>query len=397
MLKDKKIVLGVTGSIAAYKSVQLVRALKKLGADVHVIMTNNANEFVAPLTLKTLSENYVRCDMFNDPGSEIAHINLQDEADIFVVAPATANIIGKFASGIADDFLSTFFLAVKAPVLIAPAMNCNMYLHPIVQDNISKLASHGVSFVGPESGELACKKDAIGRMSEIDDILESIQDTLTKKTLEGKRVLVTAGPTVEAVDPVRFISNRSSGKMGYAIAKMAKRRGASVTLISGPVTIKPPPDVSVINVKSAAEMHDAVKDNYTNCDILVMAAACADFTVENYSNEKIKKGNKSDVTLKLTRTVDILKDITQEKGDKVVIGFAAESENITENALVKLREKNLNFIVANDIKNPDAGFEVDTNVASIIDTNETVIHYDIMTKDDLAEEIMDKIASLLTI
>jgi phosphopantothenoylcysteine decarboxylase/phosphopantothenate--cysteine ligase len=388
-LKNKKIVLGVTGAVF------LLRKLKKQGADVHMILTHNAEKFAAPLTFKTLSENSVLTGMFDDPNLNIPHINLEENADILVIAPATANIIGKFASGIADDFLSTFFLAVKAPALIAPSMNCNMYNNKVVQENIARLKGFGYHFIGPETGELACRKEDIGRLSDIDDIVEKITDILTDKALTGKKVLVTAGPTVEEIDPVRFISNRSTGKMGYAIAKAAKRTGADVTLISGHVNLNPPQGVDTVSVKSADEMYNAVKSLFEKSDILIMAAACADFTVEGYSDKKIKKEGKENIVLNLKRTKDILSEVSKKREDKIVVGFAAESENITENTLKKLRDKGLDFIVANDITSPDAGFGSDTNVATIIDSNEEVVHYDIMTKDELAEEIIHKIVRML--
>jgi phosphopantothenoylcysteine decarboxylase/phosphopantothenate--cysteine ligase len=397
MLKGKKIVLGVTGSIAAYKAVFLLRELVKRGADVHVIVTDNAKEFIAPLTFKVLSGNTVFNDMFDITGTDISHINLQEDTDILVVAPATANIIGKFASGVADDFLSTFFLAVNSPALIAPSMNCNMYNNKIVQDNINKLKRFGYHFIGPESGELACKKEDIGRLCDIKDIVEKVDEILTEKKLAGKNLFVTAGPTVEKIDPVRFISNRSTGKMGYAIAKAAKRYGANVTLISGPVNLKPPQGIDIINVKSADDMYNAVSSHFAKNDIFVMAAACADFSVESYSEEKIKKEEKSGVTINLNKTVDILQEVSKDKDDKVVVGFAAESENLQENALKKLRGKKLNFIVANDITDPRAGFGTDTNVVTIIDSHENVVNYDVMTKDELAEEIIGKVAGLFDI
>ncbi len=395
MLNGKKIVLGVTGSIAAYKSVLLLREFIKAGADVHVIMTRSAKEFVTPLTFKTLTGHHVLDDMFADNSTDISHIKLEDDADIFVVAPATSNVIGKFASGVADDFISTFYLATTAPLLIAPAMNCNMYRHSAVQENIARLKERGVVFVGPASGELACKKEDIGRLSNVGDIFEAVCDILTKKTLTGKKVLVTAGPTVEDIDPVRFISNRSSGKMGFSVAKIAKRSGAEVTLVSGPVELKPPKGVNTVNVRSAEGMFGAVTEHYQKCDILIMAAACADFTAEIYSAQKIKKKGAQNATIALKRTVDILSEVTKEKGDRIVVGFAAESENLTDNALKKLRDKNLDFIVANNITDARAGFGGDTNVVTIIDNNNRLVHHDIMTKDELAEEIIRKIGQML--
>jgi phosphopantothenoylcysteine decarboxylase/phosphopantothenate--cysteine ligase len=396
VIKDKKIVLGVTGSIAAYKAIFLLRELKKLQADVHVILSKNALEFVAPLTLSALSGNPVHVDMFDEEETSISHINLTEDADLFVIAPATANIIGKIASGIADDFLSTFAMAVGSEMLIAPSMNSNMYNNRIVQNNIEKLKACGYHFIGPDTGELACRKDDIGRLSDIGDIVEKITDLLTEKTLSGKRVLVSAGPTVEEIDPVRFISNRSTGKMGYAIAKVAKRHGAEVTLVSGPVNLKPPHGVKVVDVKSAHDMHKAVMINFDDTDILIMAAACADFTVENFSKQKIKKSEKAEITIKLKKTADILMEVSKVNDGKVVVGFAAESENIKENAVKKLRDKKLSFIVANDITRTDAGFGADTNAATIIDTNEEAVHFDIMSKDELAEEIIGKVVNILS-
>ncbi len=284
---------------------------------------------------------------------------------------------------------------MKAPALIAPSMNCNMYNNLVVQDNIDKLTSRGCHFVGPQTGELACKRDDIGRLSSIDDIVEAISDILTAKALTGKNVLVTAGPTIEEIDPVRFISNHSSGKMGYAIARSAKRYGANVTLVSGPVAINPPQGVTTAYAKTADEMYSSVKSLLPDNDVLIMAAACADFTVEAYSKEKIKKGGKLNITVNLKKTVDILKEVSKDKDGKIIIGFAAESGNLTENALKKLREKRLDFIVANDITDPRAGFGIDTNVVTIIGSHEDVVHYDVMTKDALAEKIIQKVVKLL--
>ncbi|MBE9504465.1 MAG: bifunctional phosphopantothenoylcysteine decarboxylase/phosphopantothenate--cysteine ligase CoaBC, partial [Proteobacteria bacterium] len=344
-LEGKKILLGVTGGIAAYKSAELLRLLIKEGAEVRVIMTSNAAKFVVPLTFRTLSGHDVVTDVFTaDSSSGIDHIEHTDWADIFIIAPATANMIGKLASGIGDDALSTLALAFDKPFLIAPAMNSKMYKNSVVQGNISRLKTHGFNFVGPASGELACGYEDIGRMSEPAVILEEIISLSYEKDLKDKKILITAGPTMEDVDPVRFISNRSSGKMGYAIAREAARRGAEVTLISGPVSLERPEGLTCINVRSAEEMHKAVMAEVDGSHALIMAAAVADFKPAKLSKEKIKKGDASTMTLELSKAPDILAELGKGKKARLMVGFAAESENVLENTAKKLKEKKLDLI-----------------------------------------------------
>ena len=394
MLKDKTVVLGITGGIAAYKAAELTRLLIKAGADVHVIMTKGAAEFITPLTLQTLSKNPVHTDLFSlTQEAEVGHISLADRADIFVIAPATANLIGKISHGIADDLLSTTTMATKAPVLLAPAMNCNMYENPIVQENMSKLRGHGYHFIDSETGELACGYEGKGRMAEPSDILEEIETILSPKDLKSERVLITAGPTFEAIDPVRFIGNRSSGKMGYALAKSALRRGAQVTLISGPSSHKPPRGSRFIGIESAEEMKRVVTANLKDATIVIMSAAVADYKPAKAASEKIKKG-KGGLSLELERTPDILSEVGKRKGKRLVIGFAAETENLVANATNKLKEKNLDLIVANNVKEPGAGFGVDTNIVTIIDRNGTIEELPQMTKEEVAGFVLDRISPL---
>jgi phosphopantothenoylcysteine decarboxylase/phosphopantothenate--cysteine ligase len=394
VIKDKTIVLGVTGGIAAYKAAELTRLLIKSGCNVHVIMTKAATEFVTPLTFQTLSRNPVHTDLFSlIQEAEVGHISMADRADLFVIAPATANVIGKIANGIADDLLTTTVMATKAPVLLAPAMNCNMYENPIVQGNIEKLKGLGYHFIEPETGELACGYEGKGRMAEPADILEEMETILSPKDLKGERILITAGPTFEAIDPVRFIGNRSSGKMGYALAKMALRRGAEVTLISGPSSLKPLRGVRFISVESAEEMGKAVMANLKDATTVVMAAAVADYTPVKVASSKMKKG-KEPLSLELEKTLDILSEIGKKKGKRLLIGFAAETENLVANAKKKLKEKNLDLIVANNVKEPGAGFGVDTNIVTIIDKKGNIEELPKMPKEDVAWRVLDRVAAL---
>jgi len=394
MLKDRKIVLGVTGGIAAYKAAELVRELARAGAEVHVVMTKSAQAFITPLTFQTLSSNPVATELFSLlDESEIGHISLADRAEILVIAPATANIIGKIASGIADDMLTTIVMATKAPVLIAPAMNVHMWENPVCQENIEKLRARGYQFVDPESGELACGYEGKGRLAEIPTIMEEIRVILSPKDLAQEKILITAGPTEEPIDPVRFITNRSSGKMGFALAHAARRRGAEVTLIGGPTALPAPQKVSYIRIRSAAEMREAVLNNLNRASILLMAAAVSDYRPKKMAPEKIKK-SKSETVLELERNPDILAEAGQHKGQCIVVGFAAETENLLQNARQKLREKNLDLIVANDINLPGAGFEVDTNIVKLIDPSGNVEELPLMTKEELADRILDRIAQL---
>ena len=393
-IRDKNIVLGITGGIAAYKACELARLMIKSGANVHVIMTKGAAEFVAPLTLQTLSRNPVHTDLFSlTQEAEVGHISLADRADLFVIAPSTANLIGKIAGGIADDLLTTTIMATKVPVLLAPAMNCNMYENPIVQENMNKLKGYGYNFIDSETGELACGYEGKGRMAEPGDIMEEIETILSPKDLKGERIVVTAGPTYEAIDPVRFIGNRSSGKMGYALAKMAVRRGAEVTLISGPSSLLPPRGTRFISVESAEEMRRAVTVNLKDATIVIMAAAVADYRPKKAASEKLKKGAGS-ISLDLEKTEDIVSEIGRKKGKRFIIGFAAETDNLWANAKKKLKEKNLDLIIANNVKEPGAGFAVDTNIVTIIDNKGTLEALPKMSKDEVAWKVLDRVASL---
>jgi len=389
-LNGINVAVGVTGCIAAYKAAEVVSRLKKLGADVKVIMTKSAQEFVTPLTFGTLSKNKVICDMFALPDySEVEHISVASGADVFLVCPATANIIGKVASGIADDFLSTTIMATKAPVIFAAAMNNNMYENPIVQDNIKKLKDYGYHFIEPDEGMLACGTTGKGRLAEIDKIVETVEFfAYNNKDLSGKKVLVTAGPTVEAIDPVRYITNHSSGKMGYAIAKAAKLRGADVTLVSGPVNLRAFEGIEVVPVKSANDMYAEVTKRTANCDIIVKAAAVADYRPKDVKENKIKKGGS--LAIELAENPDILKSIAASKGDTVVAGFCMETENLLENAHKKLESKNLDLIFANDLSKEGAGFKTDTNIVTVLDRNGKCESLNIMEKEELAHVILDK-------
>ncbi len=394
-LNGANIAVGVTGCIAAYKSAEVVSRLKKLGADVKVVMTRSACEFVAPLTFGTLSKNKVITDMFDMPEyTEVEHISLAEWADLFLVCPATANIIGKVASGIADDFLSTTIMASKVPVIFAAAMNTNMYENPIVMANIEKLKAYGYYFIEPDEGRLACGTSGKGRLAEYDKIIDAVMYHACKnKDLKNKKVLVTAGPTTEAIDPVRYITNHSSGKMGYEIAKAACIRGAEVTLISGPVCIKPYSGVSVVNVSSAVEMHDAVMENAASYDVIIKAAAVADYRPSSVAENKIKKGGS--MSIELSDNPDILKELGERKGSTVLVGFCMETENLLENAEKKLKAKNLDFIVANSLTTEGAGFKSDTNVVTIADKHGDITSYDLMGKDEVADIILDKCVKIL--
>lgn len=389
-LNGLNIAVGVTGCIAAYKAAEVVSRLKKLGADVHVIMTESAQEFVAPLTFGTLSKNKVICDMFEMPDyKEVEHISIASAADVFLVCPATANIIGKIASGIADDFLSTTIMATKAPVVFAAAMNNNMYENPIVQSNIKKLKDYGYRFIEPDEGMLACGTSGKGRLAGYDKIIETVEFLAYKnKDLSGKKVLVTAGPTVEAIDPVRYITNHSSGKMGYAVAKAARLRGADVTLVSGPVCVKAFEGVNVVSVKSAQQMYDEVARYAKDSDFIIKAAAVADYRPKDVKENKIKKGGS--MTIELAENPDILKSIAASKGDSVVAGFCMETENLLSNAKKKLESKNLDFIVANDLSKEGAGFKTDTNIVTVLDKNGGNEALNIMEKEEIAHIILDK-------
>lgn len=385
------VVLGVTGGIAAYKSAEIASQLKKQGHDVYVIMTKHATEFIAPLTFETLTNHPVVVDMFTrETPWEVEHIALAKRADVFLVAPASANFLGKYANGIADDMLTTTVLATKAPVVLAPAMNTNMWSNAIVQKNVEALKSFGVSMVGPGSGYLACGDLGQGRMSEPEEIVEAVYDALAQKDLNGKRILVTAGPTRETVDPVRYITNHSSGKMGFAIARAAKRRGAAVTLIHGPVALPLPYGVEECAVISTQDMLEAVQDRFLNCDLLIMAAAPADFTMQEQSNRKIKKVDGQPMVWQLKQTQDILGALPSKKNGQVVVGFAAETNDVQSYAMDKLQRKRLNMIVANDVTQKGAGFGTDTNIVTVVHEDGRICPHDIAPKEEIADFILDQ-------
>lgn len=392
MLGNKKIILGVCGGIAAYKAIELLRLLTKAGADVHVIMTPAAQEFVAPLTFQTLSSNPVHTELFNLIAErEIGHISLADCADLFIVAPATANVIGKIAAGIADDMLTTTVMATKAPVLLAPAMNVNMFTNPIYQENEQKLRRFGYLFEAPVCGTLACGWEGEGKLAAPEAIFESVIAALTEKDLSGKTIMVTAGPTREEIDPVRYISNHSSGKMGYALARAAQRRGARVLLISGPTALVAPDGVIIVKVTSAIEMQSEVMARVAECDAVIMAAAVADYRPLVRNITKIKKKADS-ATLELIKNPDILAGLGGMddclRPRPFLVGFAAETDTLPENAVKKLKEKNLDMIVANDVSQTDAGFNVDTNRALLFFKDGSSSDCGLMSKDQLAGIIL---------
>jgi len=395
MLTNKKIVLGVTGGIAAYKAAELTRALIKAGAQVKVIMTKSAAEFITPLTMQTLSQNQVYTDMFIPTDKyDMAHIALAEFADAFVIAPATANVIGKIASGIGDDLLSTTIMAQVKPTLICPAMNDKMLANPIVQDNINKLKKFGYVVMDSAEGELACKTQGKGRLPDVTEIVEVIEKLLTPKDLDGVNILITAGSTEEPLDPVRFITNLSSGKMGYALAIAAHRRGAKVTLISGPTTLPLPPVEKIIKVRTAQEMHKAVLDNYKKAAIIIKAAAVADYCPKVLSAEKIKKDKKI-LSLELKRNPDIIAEIGKNKGNRILVGFAMETQNLLANAREKLKKKNMDLIVANNLQEEGAGFRTDTNIITIIDGTGRAESFEKMTKIEAAEEIINRVLKII--
>ena len=395
-LTGRNIVLGVTGGIAAYKSAEIVSRLRHSGANVHVIMTKNATEFVAPLTFQTLSSNQVVTDTFTAPEYwNVEHVALAKLADVFVIAPATANIIAKMANGIADDMLSTTVLATKAPVLAAPAMNTGMWTAPATIQNIRVLRERGVEFIGPESGMLACGDEGTGRMSEPEQIVLRIEEMLGKKNdFAGKKLLVTAGATRERLDPVRFISNDSSGKMGFAIAEAARDRGAEVTLVKGFTSAFLPSGVRIVDVESAEDLLNVMKEEAPKQDVVIQAAAVADYRPEKRSGSKIKKADGEPVTLKLVENPDVAKVIgSEKKAQQIFVGFAAETDDVIKHAKEKLTAKKLDMIVANDVTRPGAGFNTDTNIASLI-TQKGTREFPLMSKRQLADVILDAIEEL---
>ena len=393
MLTGKKIVVGVTGGIAAYKACDLVSRLKKRGAQVRVVLTEHACQFVQPLTFETLSGNPAYTDSF-DRKYEIEHVALAKWADLLLIAPATANCMAKMACGIADDLLSTTCLAVRCPVLVAPAMNSAMWRNPATQANLELLRSRGVRFVGPEAGHLACGDDDVGRMSEPEQIVEAVEAILNPlRDLEGLHVLVTAGPTVERIDPVRYITNRSTGKMGYALAEAARDRGANVTLISGPTNLTAPQGVELVRIESSAQLCAAVLEHGEKADVVVQAAAPADFRPKKVSDRKIKKTGE-DMSLELEATTDIAAELGRRKQPgQILVAFAAETNDVMDNARGKLAKKNADLIVANDVSRSDAGFGVDTNVITLI-TAEDVRALEKMSKRAAADAILSRVREL---
>lgn len=395
MLKGKTIVLAVTGSIAAYKIANLASMLKKLQCDVQVLMTKNATNFINPITFETLTGNNCLVDTFDRNFQySVEHVALAKRADVVLVAPASANVIGKIANGIADDMLTTTIMACPCKKIISPAMNTNMYYNPIVQDNIAKLKRFDMEVIEPDNGYLACGDIGAGKMPSetvlLDYILREVQ---YDKDLAGKKVLVTAGPTREAIDPVRYITNHSTGKMGYAIARDCMLRGADVTLVSGKTSITPPPFVKVVDVVSAADMFEAVKDSYKDMDYIIKTAAVADYTPAITYDNKVKKSD-DDMSIALKRTTDILKYLGEHKSDsQILVGFSMETENMIENSRAKLEKKNLDMIVANNVKDEGAGFGIDTNKVTLI-TKDTLTPLPVMTKSEVAHTLMDTIKNL---
>ncbi|MEG0250169.1 MAG: bifunctional phosphopantothenoylcysteine decarboxylase/phosphopantothenate--cysteine ligase CoaBC [Peptostreptococcus sp.] len=404
MLNNKTIVVGVTGGIAAYKACDVVSKLKKLGANIHVIMTKSAKEFVSPMTFQTLSNNFVIDDMFEEPKTwEVEHIELAKAADLFLVVPATANFIGKIANGIADDMLTTTVMARTSQLVIAPAMNTNMYNNPIVQDNIAKLEAYGCEFINPASGLLACGDVGAGKLEDTEKIVEYVENYFdnmavddNKKDLEGLNILVTAGPTIESIDPVRYLTNRSSGKMGYSIAQRASKRGANVILVSGKTNIEKPKELyKYIEIESADDLYREILAEFSECDVVIQSAAVADYKPKSYSDRKIKKSD-GDLVIELSRNKDIAQELGKIKDGKVLVGFAAETNDILENASRKIKKKNLDFIVANDLTKQGAGFSSDTNIVKIIGADGDVCEYPKLLKTEVADVILDRVSKILS-
>ncbi len=392
-LTGKKIILGITGSIAAYKSAELVRHLRKAGAVVKVAMTTNATWFVTPLTFETLSGNRVIRDMFSQDGTSINHVSLGQESDLIIIAPATANFLAKIAHGLGDDFLSTLILAATAKTLICPAMDKEMFSNSIVQANILSLKERGFIVMEPEEGMLATGAIGLGRFPDPSIIMEEIRHLLTDHDLKGLKALITAGPTIEYIDPVRIVSNRSTGKMGYALTRAAWRRGAEVTLVSGPTHLDPPKGIEVITVKTAEEMREAVLHNYRNKDVVIKAAAVSDYRPIRKAQEKEKKKG-SPITVEMIPTPDILAELGKDKGDITLVGFAAETTDHVANAMDKIRKKNLDLIVVNDVSGEDRGFAADSNEVNMIDREGNQEAVPLMSKEDVADRILDKIKGL---
>lgn len=392
MLKGRHILLGVTGGIAIYKVVDLVSKMKKQGASLDVIMTESATKFVTPLTFQTMAQTEVHSDMFGLVNEmEVEHISLAQRADRILIAPATANIIGKIANGIADDMLTTVVLASKAKIIFAPAMNTTMFESPIVQENISKLKKLGHEFLNTGTGLLACGDYGAGKMAEPIEILDYLIMDFAPKDLLNKKIVITAGPTIEAIDPVRYITNHSSGKMGYSLAKEARNRGANVVLISGPTSLEPPKNIEFVSVNTTKEMFNAVGRYFDEADCLIKSAAPSDYKPLNKSDNKIKKLDNDNISIELTRNKDIAHHYGNMKKDQIVVGFAAETENLIEHAKEKLQRKNFDFIVANDVSQEGAGFRHDTNIITIIDKDLKDKSYPKMNKSEVAKLIIDKV------
>jgi phosphopantothenoylcysteine decarboxylase/phosphopantothenate--cysteine ligase len=395
IIENKNIVLGVSGGIAAYKSVELLRLMVKRGANVRVIMTKNARWFVGPLTFKALSGQPVCTDLFeNGEDASIRHIDWAGEADAVVIAPATANIIGKLANGVADDALSTFILAVTCPMILCPSMNSQMYESKAVQRNIERLKADGHFVIDPDSGQLACGTTGPGRLPEPEDILDRLIYYLSPKDLKGKRLLVTAGPTRESIDPVRFISNPSSGKMGFAVAKAAEKRGGDVTLITGPTNLADLNNVKMLKVNTAQGMAEAVFSHMEHADIIIKVAAVSDYRPKEQTEQKIKKDNISELVVFLEENPDILKELGRRKKNQILVGFAAETENLEKHSQKKLTEKNLDLIVGNIVGRPSSGFDAETNKATLFYKDGTTEPLPTMEKDDLAHVLLDRILQL---
>ena len=392
-LRGKNIVVGITGGISAYKSCELVRSLVRNGSEVRCVMTKNAGRFITPLTLQTLSGNRVASSLFDlTSESEIGHIKIADEADAVVIAPASASFIGKIASGIADSLLATVILATRAPVIICPAMNSNMYSNSIVQENMEKLRRHGFAIVEPGEGELACGWTGRGRLAETEIIALEVRKAVTPQDYAGENILVSAGATREHIDPVRFISNPSTGKMGYSIARAGWLRGARATLVSGHSSLSDPHGVEVVRVTDCDEMYEKIHERFERADIVIKSAAVSDYSPSEKSEQKIKKSKKQ-LSIPLRKTRDILKSLGEDKKGRILVGFAAETENPVNNSKKKLKEKNLDLIVANDVTAPKAGFGEDTNIAWLVD-RERVEELPLMSKFELANRILDRIKEL---
>ncbi|PYZ93202.1 bifunctional phosphopantothenoylcysteine decarboxylase/phosphopantothenate--cysteine ligase CoaBC [Salipaludibacillus keqinensis] len=398
MNKHKRILLCVTGGIAVFKAAALTSKLVQQGYEVKVVMTSSAREFVTPLTFQALSRDHVYIDTFTEPNPEkIAHIDIADWADLVMIAPATANVIGKLANGIADDMVTTTVMATTAPVMIAPAMNVHMYAHPAVEKNMETLKTFGYTFIEPDEGYLACGYEGKGRMAEPEDLLAMVDHHFIRrenKLWHGKNVLVTAGPTQEEIDPVRFFSNRSSGKMGYAIAEMAAARGANVTLVTGPSSLPQPHGVQVVSVRTAQEMYDAVVSRYAHTNVVIKAAAVADYRPKHTFTNKMKKSD-GNIEVEMERTTDILKTLGSQKTGQLLVGFAAESENIEENAKKKIAAKNLDVIAANSVTEAGSGFQGDTNALTLYFANGNEASIPLTTKKDAASQLLDHIKPLL--